>query len=199
MKDQPVLWLLAGPNGAGKSSFYEFHLKRHFPELPFVNADVLARQRWPGDEERHGHEASRLAAEWRQRMLSSRNSFVTETVFSHPSKVELVRAAKAAGYRVILVFVYVEVEVAVARVAYRVAVEGGHAVPERKIRERHARLSRQVAEAMRSVDRTEIFYNGAPGGVGHERIGFVDAGRVQWTRQPPPAWASELVAAAGFS
>ena len=33
---------------------------------------------------------------------ADRTSFVTETVFSHPSKVDLVRAAAAAGYQVTL-------------------------------------------------------------------------------------------------
>ncbi len=36
------LILLAGPNGAGKSTFYEVHLRNS--GLPFLNADVVARE-----------------------------------------------------------------------------------------------------------------------------------------------------------
>ena len=46
---------------------------------------------------------------------ADRTSFVTETVFSHPSKVDLVRAAAAAGYQVTLHVVMVPVDLSVAR------------------------------------------------------------------------------------
>lgn len=35
----------------------------------------------------------------RDQLLGERRSFITETVFSHPSNVDLVRRAVAAGYR----------------------------------------------------------------------------------------------------
>ena len=53
----PVLHLLVGPNGAGKTTLFERVLSP-ITHLPFINADVLARQHWPGDEEAHGHEAA---------------------------------------------------------------------------------------------------------------------------------------------
>lgn len=146
----------------------------------------------------HGHEGSELAADWRKQLMSEGDSFITETVFSHRSKVGLAADAKHAGYRAILVFIYVEADVAVERVAYRVAVDGGHDVPEQKIRQRHARLSALVAQAMPLVDRTEIFYNGAVGGIGHQRVGYVEDGKTHWTLQPPPEWAQRLVQDAGY-
>lgn len=44
----PLLILLARPNGAGKTSLYETFLAARFPNLPFVNADRIAAERWPG-------------------------------------------------------------------------------------------------------------------------------------------------------
>jgi predicted ABC-type ATPase len=193
LKDRPLLWLLAGPNGAGKSSFYEFHLKDDYPSLPFVNADLLARERWGSDAVEHGYQASRLAAEWRKELLAARRSFVSETVFSHPSKLELIDQAKSLGYQVILVFIYVEVEVALARVAYRVRVEHGHDVPPDKIETRHARLLPLIAQAIAKADRAEIFYNGDAGAIGHRRIASVVGADVHWRVDPPPAWAQRLV------
>jgi len=92
----PVLHVLAGPNGSGKSTFAERIL---VPEtrLPFVNADELAAQHWPGDELAHAYEASALAARVRNEYIDRRASFITEPVFSHPSKIELVRSAVASG------------------------------------------------------------------------------------------------------
>ncbi|MDO9454522.1 AAA family ATPase [Nocardioides sp.] len=153
----PVLHLLAGPNGSGKSTFAERVLVPS-TGLPFVNADVIAAREWPGAELEHAYEASRLAAAERGRLLAERSSYVTETVFSHPSKVDLVRAADAAGYLVHLHVTLVPVALSVARVSERVR-RGGHDVPEAKIRERHARLWPLVVAAREVADRTTCYDN----------------------------------------
>jgi predicted ABC-type ATPase len=141
----PDLFVLAGPNGAGKTMFVERVLAP--TSLDFINADRIAALRWPGEEMLHAYEAAAEAADLRDRYLHDRRSFITETVFSHPSKVALVRRAITAGYRVHLRVLIVPVELSVARVAQRVA-EGGHDVPVAKIRERHARLWAHVTEAI---------------------------------------------------
>lgn len=133
----PVLHLLAGPNGAGKSTYQRLVLAQL--GLPWVNADEIAAAMWPDDPLSHGHDASRHAQRRRAALLEGRASFVTETVFSHESKYDLVREAADAGYLVHLHILVVPVELSVVRVRLRVA-EGGHDVPEDKIRARHARL-----------------------------------------------------------
>lgn len=145
MKGSPDLFVLAGPNGAGKTTFYERSLAR--TGLDFINADRIASLRWPDDAEGNAYEAAREAARLRERYLDARRSFITETVFSHGSKVDLVRHASRLGYRVHLRILMVPVELAVTRVELRVR-KGGHGVPEAKIRERHARLWAHVAEAI---------------------------------------------------
>ena len=92
----PVLHVLAGPNGSGKSTFVH-EVLRPVTRLPFVNADEIAAARWPGDEMAHAYEASAAAATERGALLEQRRSFITETVFSHESKVDLVRAGVAGG------------------------------------------------------------------------------------------------------
>lgn len=153
----PVLYVIAGPNGAGKSTFYE-HVLGPATHLPFVNADVIAAQRWPGEELIHAYEASTAAAEERDRRFAARRSFVTETVFSHPSKLELIRQAVDLGYLVSLEVVAVPVELSVARVPNRVA-NGGHDVPEHKVRERFERLWALVAEAIGLAHEAHVYAN----------------------------------------
>jgi predicted ABC-type ATPase len=150
----PDLFVLAGPNGAGKTTFFERILAP--TGLDFINADRIAALRWPGEEQRHAYAAADEAARLRERYLADRRSFVTETVFSHPSKVELVRRAAQAGYRVHLRVVMVPVELAVARVDQRVR-EGGHAVPVTKIRERHARLWAHVSDAIGLASESRVY------------------------------------------
>lgn len=153
----PVLHLLAGPNGSGKSTLYE-RVVGPVTHLRFVNADQLAAERWPDDAEAHAYEASRLAADAREALLARGESFATETVFSHPSKLTLVGNARAAGYIVALHVVAVPVELTVARIADRVA-RGGHRVPEVKVRERYARLWPLLASAVRQADRATVYDN----------------------------------------
>lgn len=153
----PELHLLAGPNGAGKSS-YAFRVLLPTLHLPFVNADQIAAERWPGAEVEHAYDAARLAAAERQRLLTMRRSFVTETVFSHQSKVDLVEDAARLGYLVHLHVVMVPPEIGVLRVAYR-AQHGGHDVPEAKIRARYNRLWGLIAQARSRADRADFFDN----------------------------------------
>lgn len=153
----PVLHLLAGPNGAGKSTFHE-QLLAPATGLRFINADEIAAIRWPGAELEHAYEASDLAADERHRAIDRRESFITETVFSHPSKSELVRQARTAGYRVTLHVILIPEELAVARVQMRVQL-GGHDVPEEKIRGRYARLWQHIAESIEGCDESFVYDN----------------------------------------
>ncbi|RRQ27355.1 ATPase [Rhodococcus sp. Eu-32] len=157
MSADPVLHLLAGPNGAGKSTFYA-RVLLPVTHLPFVNANEIAHARWPGAEAAHAYDASSIAAEQRVELLADRQSFVTETVFSHESKLSLSETAVDASYLVTLHVVAIPVDLAVARVANRVRV-GGHAVPETKIRERYDRLWPLVRSAIAVVDRAVVYDN----------------------------------------
>lgn len=153
----PVLHLVVGPNGAGKSTLYDSVIGP-VTHLEFVNADLIAAQRWPADASARSYDAATVATSRRTELLTGRSSFVTETVFSHDSKLELVRAATTAGYLVWLHVVSVPEELAVARVRNRVA-HGGHAVPEAKIRGRYHRLWPLVAEAIGVVDGATVYDN----------------------------------------
>lgn len=153
----PVLHLLAGSNGAGKSSYVQDVL-RPATSLPFINADEIAAEKWPGAEAEHAYEAAQLAESLRQGQIAARSSFISETVFSHPSKIDLVSDAMDVGYLVHLHVIVVPVELTVQRVLERVR-RGGHTVPEHKIRERYERLWGNIASAIQIVDVAEVFDN----------------------------------------
>ncbi|CAM3201531.1 zeta toxin family protein [Nocardioides dubius] len=156
----PVLHLLAGSNGSGKTTLAQ-QVLLPLTHLPFVNADLIAEHLWPGDRDaqaRGALEVSQLAAERRDFLLRRRASFVTETVFSHASKVALVRQAQDLGYAVTLHVVMIPEDLAVARVSDRVDA-GGHQVPEQKIRARYRRVFPLVAQALRATDRGVVYDN----------------------------------------
>jgi len=153
----PVLHLLVGPNGAGKTTFHE-RVLGPVTRLPFVNADVLARQHWPGDEEAHGHEAAALAEAARREAMAQGRSFIGETVFSHPSKLQLVRDARQVGYVVHLHAILVPLALCLARVPLRHA-QGGHSVPEDRIRERYQRLWPLISQAITLANAARVYDN----------------------------------------
>src|SRR5699024_848791 len=90
----PALHLLAGPDGAGKSS-YAHDVLVPVTSLPFINADEIAAEKWPTDQVEHAYEAARIAEARRRATIAEGSSFVSETVFSHPGKVDLVADAVA--------------------------------------------------------------------------------------------------------
>lgn len=150
--------LVVGSNGAGKSTFVELTLAPLLLASVFVNADVIARERWPADAERHSYDAAEIAAGTRSALIRARRPFIAETVFSHPSKLDLIREARAADYYVALHVLVIPADLAVERVARR-ALAGGHDVPEQKIRERYGRLWTLVASAIDLADETTVYDN----------------------------------------
>src|SRR5690606_37012922 len=115
-------------------------------------------EHFPGQELEHAYDAAAIAAEQRAARLAARRSFVSETVFSHESKVALLRLARDAGYLVTLHVVLFPEDLAVARVASRVR-HGGHDVPEEKVRGRFARLWHNVVDAIPVVDQAYVYDN----------------------------------------
>lgn len=151
--------LIAGPNGAGKTTLFERVIAPDRPGLPFVNADRIARERFPRREVERAYEAAEIAAAARIALIDARLDFCTETVFSHESKVELVTTAAAAGYDVVLHVVMIPLELSAPRVAARVAA-GGHDVPANKLAARYERLWPNIVAAVPRCHRV-VFYDNA--------------------------------------
>lgn len=146
----PRLWLLAGPNGSGKSSLVATgvfaaltNTPEHPDELLRINPDQAALAL---RGERPDLSGDALALEAAQRSdagldeaISQRRSILVETVLSSDKFIDRVDRALASGYWVGLVFMLLQnPSINVKRVAARVA-QGGHAVPEDRIRARWTR------------------------------------------------------------
>jgi predicted ABC-type ATPase len=182
--------LVVGPNGSGKSTYVRFVLAPLRPGVPFVNADVLAAQRWPDPEEakQHALEASQMAAQAREQLLVQGRELIAETVGSHPSKVDLVARAKQAGYYVHVHVMLTTQDQAVVRVRRRVEA-GGHDLPETKIRDRCRRLWSHVAAVVGIADIVEVFDDS---GDGPRTVALFIAGE-QVGQAHWPAWAPDAL------
>lgn len=155
---RPSLVLLAGPNGAGKSTLYQTRVAPSFAG-PFINADIIQRDELRDPSMEAAYEAARIAGARRLELLEARRSFAAETVFSHPSKLEVIETARKRGYLIIVMHVGVDgPDLSVARVVERRS-EGGHDVPENKIRARFVRSQPLIRQAVLQADRGMVFDN----------------------------------------
>lgn len=135
----PNLYIIAGPNGAGKTTASYTLLPEILHCVNFVNADEIARGLSPFSPETVDVQAARIMLDRIEELLSQKADFGIETTLATRSYVQLVRCAQASGYKVHLLFFYLETpEQAIQRVAQRVS-NGGHGIPEEVIRRRFKR------------------------------------------------------------
>jgi predicted ABC-type ATPase len=188
----PAFHMLAGPNGAGKSTLYEQALKTRL-DAEFVNADhllfkALGRHGLTREDAQLGQ---RLADERREALMARRQSLVTESTFSHPSKLQLLGRARRLGYRIVVYHLHLaSVEHAIARVAQREAA-GGHPVPETSLRGRYARNPALIRQAALMADQALVFDNSVLGRSPRRLVVF-SGGRAVFVAPDLPAWAATL-------
>jgi len=195
----PVFYLLAGPNGAGKSTLYRSAVASGLipADIEFVNADLHEAQVLGhiADARQRSTEARRWADARREQLLRAGQSFVSETVFSHPSKVELLRAARAAGFQVVLLVVCVDdARQLLNRVAQRVE-QGGHTVPPERILARYPRTLEHLATAVPLADLALLFDTTAARGqdiVPPRLVARLRRGVPTFQAAPLPRWAKAL-------
>lgn len=156
----PVCTIIGGPNGSGKSTIYS---RLGLPGR-FLNTDIIARSINPACPEAASIAAGRQTLAELARAMGTRETFVYETTLSSRQSIELMRAAKQAGYEVGLVFVALNsADLHVERVAERVA-RGGHDIPEDVIRRRYETALRRLPEAIRLADGSILFDNSTSSG-----------------------------------
>jgi predicted ABC-type ATPase len=190
----PLLWIVVGPNGAGKTTYYETRIRPRL-DVEWVNADQIASMRWPRAAATHSRQAAMLAQERRDELTSLGRSFATETVCSHPARLEIVFEAKRRGYEVWVTFVSVEkAELAVARVSERV-LRGGHDIPTEKIRARYKRVVPLARQAVLSADRGFVVDNSTLEAPLRDVLTF-ERGTLTFVASDVPKWASRAFNAA---
>jgi predicted ABC-type ATPase len=103
-----------------------------------------------------GYDAAIIADFLRSFLLEEDKTFTFETVFSHPSKLDLIRSAKKQGFKIYYYFICtVDPMINVKRVKSRV-LQGGHNVDFEKIRSRYYRSLQLMYDAFMLSDRAFI-------------------------------------------
>lgn len=165
----------------GKFDFKEFNIKvakkefkqivlasglinKSFTEAAFDSSYTLRSNQLTLKNIAAGERLAQIIADYlRKKLLQEEKRFSFETVFSHPSKLDIMKLAKEQGYKVYLYFVSTESpEINIARVESRKA-KGGHDVPEHLIRNRYYRSLDFLFDACQLAHQVFFFDNSTEG------------------------------------
>lgn len=158
--DDKKLYIIAGCNGAGKTTASFTILPEILDCKEFVNADEIAKGLSPFQPEKVSFEAGRIMLNRINELLSENESFAFETTLSTKSYKNKIIEAKEKGYRVTLLFFWLQsIELAKERVKTRV-LEGGHNIEPEVIERRYIRGIKNLFDIyFPIVDGTLIFDN----------------------------------------
>ena len=124
----PTMYIIGGCNGAGKTTASFTVLPDLLNCYEFVNADEIAKGLSPFRPESVAIEAGRLMLHRIDELMNQSVDFAFETTLAASLHLRTIAKAQALGYRVHLLFFWLEsVELAQQRVQSRVK-EGGHSI-----------------------------------------------------------------------
>ena len=133
----PNLFIISGCNGAGKTTASFTVLPEMLACKEFLNADEIARGLSPLNPDNAAIEAGRLVLKKIDKLIQNKKDFAVETTLSTKTYAKTIVKAKEFGYKIILVFFWLDsVELAIERVKTRV-LEGGHNVPPTTVTRRY--------------------------------------------------------------
>lgn len=162
---KPELIIIAGPNGSGKTSVTKRFLHHEWAEgTIYINPDEVANEMFGDWNSKEAVlSAANYCAEWREKCLIERKSFVFETVMSADDKVQFIIKAKNAGFFIRLFFISTEnPKINASRIADRV-MKGGHDVPISKIISRYYKAIENCKTVSSVVDRLYVYDNSVDG------------------------------------
>lgn len=158
--DDKKLYIIAGCNGAGKTTASFTILPEILDCKEFVNADEIAKGLSPFQPEKVAFEAGRIMLNRINELLVENKVFAFETTLSTRSYKNKVVEAQEKGYRVTLLFFWLQnIELAKERVKIRVS-EGGHNIEPEVIERRYIKGIKNLFDIyLPIVDGAFIFDN----------------------------------------
>ncbi len=126
----------------------------------------------------------------RHELIKNKKSFSFETVFSHPSKLDLIDFAHQNNYNVYLYFTGTQTpKMNVERVKDRV-LKGGHLVDSEKIEKRYFLTMDLLIEMIKKVDQTFLWDNS---GSKHNYVGEIFDGILDLKITNIPNWIDKYI------
>lgn len=156
------LIIVGGANGSGKTTFAKPYVA-HLNSI-FLNADELTKEFELAGESEPLVKAGRKFFQLLEAYLSQSQSFVVETTLSGSYINKVAQKAKDLGYKVTLIYIFLDSDkLCVERVKQRV-LKGGHDVPTEAIIRRYYRSKTNFWKNFRTLaHKCFLIYNGLNG------------------------------------
>ena len=178
----PTFWLVAGANGVGKTTYAMRHIRTVSGSVHFVNLDEIARGLSPLDPDIARQDAARLALGRARQLIAAGQSFTMESTLAGRTQLRLAERARAARFRIHLLYFFVaDADECLRRIRRRVA-EGGHDVPEAEVRRRWTRSLANFPLYAARADLWRVFDNRGPSRIvaeGDGRVEILDAAALE--------------------
>ena len=158
-KKQPICYIVAGPNGAGKTTFALQYLPKIVSCNNFINADEIAKGVSPLNFEAGLLQASKIFLQSLNQKIENKETFAFETTLSGRSYLTQIPQWQQAGWKVVLIYLYIpSAEFSAFRVQQRFE-QGGHNVPVDAIVRRYPRSIKNLFLYSEVCDQTLCFNN----------------------------------------
>ena len=160
----------------------------------YINPDEVANEMFGDWNSREAVlNAVNYCAEWRERCLNERISFVFETVMSAIDKVDFIAKAKKNVFFIRLFFISTSSPaINASRIANRV-MKGGHDVPIAKIVSRYFKSIENCKAVSSIVDRLYVYDNSVDGEEAKIQFRLVNGVIVKMYVTDVPEWAQAIL------
>lgn len=185
-----VLYVFAGPNGSGKSTIISQYIRSYrLEEIEYVCPDIYASKLFNDVEDIKERylKAIKFSEYKREKLLENNQPLIMETVLSRADKLDFIEKAKASGYEIIAVFIATDSpEINISRVKQRV-LQGGHDVPEDKLRERFVKSINNLEYLSKLSDEIYVYDNTLK-----PRLVASKIKNVHYVSEDAPEWARKI-------
>ena len=160
LEEGKTFLVFAGANGSGKSTIAEEFLKTE--RFDYINADDIAKKMNPTDISKVRISAGKEFNHRINNNFESGISFAIETTLSGNTYISTFKKAKYLGYKIILVYTFVDnPQVCIERIKTRVQ-NGGHFIPDEDVIRRYSRSKINFWTRYKNLSDTWLmYYNGS--------------------------------------
>lgn len=160
LEERKTFLVFAGANGSGKSTIAEEFLKTE--PFDYINADDIAKKMNSADISKVRISAGKEFNRRINNNFKSGVSFAIETTLSGNTYISTFKKAKYLGYKIILIYTFVDSpQVCIERIKTRVQ-NGGHFIPDEDVIRRYSRSKINFWTRYKNLSDTWLmYYNGS--------------------------------------
>ncbi|SIO51954.1 zeta toxin family protein [Chitinophaga niabensis] len=194
----PHLYIVAGPNGAGKSLFSAELTTTDFEVFDGDKhmAELKAKYPETGSDSLENFVNEGIFKSAKEKAIAANGNFAFETNFSAEDPLYSMRAFKAAGYKIHLVFMGMNsVEECIQRVSIRVKA-GGHKVSEEAINYNYMAGYANLCKYFKEFDTVTLYDNAIPADSEMsipEKVFYWENGKIMFTAENLPHWVQKFI------